>query len=201
MISQYVMYQFCLLYDGKKEEDELGNHCSIYLGGTPSRDNPNYWNGNIPWINSGEINKKAILEATEYITELGLNKSATKLMKKDTIVLAITGATLGQVSVLKIDCCANQSVVGIEPSNSIPYEYLRPLIKYKINHLVNMQTGGAQQHINKDNVSSLRVYVPSRHEMTLYVAKVKPLLDEEERLLKLNKVLFKAKQKLLQKYF
>ena len=195
------MHQFSLFYEEKKEEDELSNHCSIYLGGTPSRDNPNYWNGSIPWINSGEINKKAILEATEYITELGLKKSATKLMKKDTIVLAITGATLGQVSVLKLECCTNQSVVGIEPSNSVPYEYLRPLIKYKINHLVNMQTGGAQQHINKDNVSSLRVYVPSRNEMVSYVAKVKPLLDEEERLLKLNKALFEAKQQLLQKHF
>lgn len=195
------MYQFCLLYNSKKEEDELGNHCSIYLGGTPSRERQDYWNGTIPWINSGEINKKAILEATEFITELGMNKSATKLMKKDTVVLAITGGTLGQISVLKIDCCANQSVVGIEPSNSIPYEYLRPLMKYKINNLINMQTGGAQQHINKDNVSRLQIYVPSKNTMLSYVSKVKPLLDEEERLLKLNQALARVKQQLLQKYF
>ena len=75
----------------------LGNICSCVLGGTPSRSKPEYWNGNIPWINSGEVNNFRIIKPTEMITELGLSKSATKLLPAKTTVIAITGATLGNV--------------------------------------------------------------------------------------------------------
>ena len=192
---------FVQIYESNKENDSLSEYCSIILGGTPSRLKPEYWNGDIPWINSGEINKNAILEATEYITQLGLEKSSTKMMPKNTVVLAITGATLGQISVLKICCCANQSVIGIIPSNKLPFEYLFPLIKNKINSLINMQTGGAQQHINKDNVSSLPIYVLDNAKMRNYLKKVEPLFNEQERLLFENAKLQKIKQTLLNKFF
>ena len=70
--------------------------------------------GDIAWINSGEVRKNIrITTPSEYITGEGLNHSATKLLPKKTTVLAITGATLGQVSLLEIDTCANQSVIGV----------------------------------------------------------------------------------------
>lgn len=133
----------------------LGDFCKCLLGGTPSRSKEEYWNGDVNWINSGEINKFRILEASEKITELGLSKSATKLLPKKTTVLAITGATLGQVSLLEIDTCANQSVIGVLENAEVPYEYIYPFIKDRIEMLIQHQTGGAQQHINKDNVESL----------------------------------------------
>lgn len=133
----------------------LGEFCKCLLGGTPSRSKEEYWNGEVNWINSGEINKFRILEASEKITELGLAKSATKLLPKKTTVLAITGATLGQVSLLEIDTCANQSVIGVLENTEVPYEYIYPFIKDRIEMLIQHQTGGAQQHINKDNVESL----------------------------------------------
>ena len=77
----------------------LGEVCSCALGGTPSRAKPEYWNGNIPWINSGEINKFRITQPSEMISELGLRKSATKLLPVKSTVVAITGATLGQVRI------------------------------------------------------------------------------------------------------
>lgn len=193
--------EFLEIYNEKLENTKLGDYCSTCLGGTPSREKKEYWNGNIPWINSGEINNDAILEATEYITKLGLKKSATKLMPKNTVVLAITGATLGQISILKIPCCANQSVVGIIPNNNLPFEYLFPLVNYKIQNLVAMQTGGAQQHINKDNVDSLEVFVPETKIMDKYIKKTAALFAEYERLLYENHKLKIIKQKLLNKYF
>lgn len=87
------------------EFEKLGKVCKCILGGTPNRAKPEYWNGNIPWINSGEVNKFRIIYPSEYITELGLRKSATKLLPKKAVVLAITGATLGQISLLEIDSC------------------------------------------------------------------------------------------------
>lgn len=147
----------------------LGEVCSCELGGTPSRAKPEYWNGNIPWINSGEVNLFRITKPSEMITELGLSKSATKLLPAKTTVIAITGATLGQISLLEIESCANQSVVGVIPNERLPYEFIYPYISSNIQELISHQTGGAQQHINKQNVEGLPIVVPSNDIMNEYV--------------------------------
>ena len=173
--------------DGEFEESEigmipkgwkkknLGNVCSCLLGGTPSRNKEEYWNGDIAWINSGEINKFRITEPSEYITNEGLRKSATKLLPKKTTVLAITGATLGQVSLLEIDACANQSVIGILENDTMPYEYIFPMIKNRINEICSHMTGGAQQHINKNNVEQLIILVPPDNIIINYKVIVNPI--------------------------
>lgn len=158
----------------------LGEFCKCLLGGTPSRSKEEYWNGEVNWINSGEINKFRILEASEKITELGLAKSATKLLPKKTTVLAITGATLGQVSLLEIDTCANQSVIGVLENTEVPYEYIYPFIKDRIEMLIQHQTGGAQQHINKDNVESLIFLLPAINVLEDYISLVSPMYKRIE---------------------
>ena len=158
-------------------KEKLGNVCNCVLGGTPSRAKPEYWNGTIPWINSGEVNNFRIIKPSETITELGLTKSATKLLPLKTTVIAITGATLGRVSLLEIDACANQSVVGIIPNENYPYEYIYPLIKQNINRLTSHKTGGAQQHINKQNVESLDILVPSVSDLGEYCNTVRNLYE------------------------
>ena len=159
------------------EETTIGEICKCYLGGTPSRAKAEYWNGEIPWINSGEVNKYRILEGSEYITELGLQKSATKLLPRKTTVLAITGATLGQVSLLEIEACANQSVIGIVQNEKVPYEFIYPLILKDIEQIMLHQTGGAQQHINKDNVESHKLILPTDEVMAKYKAIQAPLFE------------------------
>ena len=98
-------------------------------------------------------------------------------MPAKTTVLAITGATLGQISLLEIDACANQSVVGIIPNENYPYEYIYPLIKQNINKLTSHKTGGAQQHINKQNVESLDILVPSLSDLGKYCNIVRNLYE------------------------
>lgn len=143
---------------------EIKNIAKCILGGTPSRAISEYWNGNINWINSGEINKFRIIEASEYITDLGLSKSSTTLLPKETTVLAITGATLGQVSRLEIESCANQSVIGIVPNDSRFNNYIYLTMLNNIDDLALRQTGGAQQHINKNDVETFEVVVPNNIE-------------------------------------
>ena len=155
----------------------LGNLTDCVLGGTPSRAKGEYWNGNINWINSGEVNEFRIIKPSEKITELGLSKSATKLLPKKTTVVAITGATLGQYSLLEIDTCTNQSVVGVIPNALLPYEFIYPFIHFSMKELVSHQTGGAQQHINKQNVEGLEVNLPSKEVMNNYSQITKSLYD------------------------
>ena len=148
--------------------ERLGSVCKCLLGGTPSRNKGEYWNGKIAWINSGEINEFRITKPSEYITQEGLKKSATKLLPKKTTVLAITGATLGQVSLLEINSCANQSVIGVLENEDIFHEYIYPLIKNRIDDLCSHMTGGAQQHINKNNVEQLEILVPPQKILVEY---------------------------------
>lgn len=172
----------CEPFNGKMPSDwsiiKLGSICNCSLGGTPSRKNESYWNGDIPWINSGEVNNFRILDASEYITKNGLDHSSTKLLPKKTVALAITGATLGQVSLLEIDTCANQSVIGVIPNEIVKYEYLYPLICFKIPELISHQTGGAQQHINNDNVKGLEVVLPSSKIMKEFSDITNPLYKQ-----------------------
>ena len=177
--SKFVDSELGMIPEGWKV-GTLGDFCKCLLGGTPSRSKEEYWNGDVNWINSGEINKFRILEASEKITELGLSKSATKLLPKKTTVLAITGATLGQVSLLEIDTCANQSVIGVLENTEVPYEYIYPFIKDRIEMLIQHQTGGAQQHINKDNVESLIFLLPTINVLEDYISLVSPMYKRIE---------------------
>lgn len=157
---------------------KLGKELTTILGGTPSRLKPEYWEGGtISWINSGKVNEFRIIQASEYITEEAVNNSATKLLPERTTVLAITGATLGQISLLEIQSCTNQSVVGVLGSNIFPSEFIYFWIKHKIDDLIAWQTGGAQQHINKNNVNNLDILCPIAEAIRTYIRTVKPLFD------------------------
>ena len=167
--------------EGKKEGwkvSTIGRELKTILGGTPSRVKPEYWNGDINWINSGKVNEFRITESSEKITEEGLKKSATSLLPKRTIVLAITGATLGQVSKLEIDTCANQSVIGILENEKFSSEYIYFWIKNKIYDIIGFQTGGAQQHINKTNIDDYDLLVPNGETLDKFNKLVKPIFKQ-----------------------
>lgn len=156
----------------------IGSICETLLGGTPSRNKDEYWGGDIPWINSGKVNDFRITSASEFITTQGLEKSATKLLPKGTTVLAITGATLGQYSRLELESCANQSVVGILESDEASNEFIYLSISNGIERLISAQTGGAQQHINKEDVNSFLILYPGTKLMTNFTNFVKPMFAE-----------------------
>lgn len=200
------------LFPSEFEESELGmipkgwevckimDKLEVVLGGTPSRSNESYWtNGTVAWINSGKVNEFRIIEASEVITEEAVKKSSTKLLPKKTTVLAITGATLGQVSLLEIDSCANQSVIGLPETGELNHSFVYPCICNAIKELISHQTGGAQQHINKGNVENYQIVVPSSTVLEKYVSLVKPLLEQISNICFENQALEKTRDTLLPK--
>ena len=84
----------------------IGEVCKSYAGGTPNRSKQSYYGGEIPWISSGEVNQAYITDTKEKITKEGLRFSSAKMIPKEAILLAMYGATAGQVSKLKIDATA-----------------------------------------------------------------------------------------------
>jgi type I restriction enzyme S subunit len=130
------------------------------LGGTPSTSNNEFWeNGTINWLNSGEIANFPIIESELKITELAINGSATELLPRGTTMLSITRHL--RPSVLAIDACANQSVVGIKETSSIKYYFLYPYLVNEIPRLMSLRSGAQQPHINKETVDSSLILIPN----------------------------------------
>lgn len=176
------------------EIGKLGDYVKIELGGTPNTAKSEYWGGDIAWINSGEINKFRIIKPTKTITKLGFEKSNTKLLPKGSVVIAITGATLGQVSLLEIDSCANQSVVGVIPNDDFSSEFLYLWIKFNIDKIILNQTGGAQQHINKNDIANYPIIKPSKEflaniNLKIYFNKISHNMKEIQNLESLRDIM------------
>lgn len=120
----------------KWEEKQLGSVCSeIFSGGTPSTLYPEYWNGEIPWLSSGETSRRYIYNTEKTITELGAQNSSTRLAKNGDIVIACAGQgkTRGQVSTIKRDMYINQSVIAIRGDSKnadTDFIYYNLLLRY-----------------------------------------------------------------------
>lgn len=210
-LFKYYFIDFEPFADGKFVDSEIGpipegwevkkinDVCDCKLGGTPKKSESTYWDGDIAWINSGEVNKDRILLPTRYITKHGLASSSTKLLKKKTTLIAITGATLGQVSLLEIDSCTNQSIIGIEENLNMPYEYIYLYIKNNINSIISNQTGAAQQHINLNDVKNTDILVPSKKDLKKYLSKATALLGLVSNLYFQNQTLAYTRDALLPK--
>ncbi|MEC7307769.1 restriction endonuclease subunit S [Vibrio crassostreae] len=127
----------------------LGDLFKIGSGGTPSRREKSYYdNGDIPWIKTGDLHKVRIQQASEYITQLGLDKSSAKLFPKDTVLLAMYGATIGACSILDIEAATNQACAAFVPNEKVDTNYLYYFLKSKKNDFIRDGVGGAQPNIS-----------------------------------------------------
>ena len=153
----------------------LSELCLILLGGTPSTEIPEYWNGDLNWLNSGEVAQFPVVYSAERITQKGLENSPTKLMPKGTTIVSITGNI--RTSYLAIDTCANQSVVGILESDTIKYPFLYQYLSRLISKFTTISTGNCQQHINKGTIEEALVVIPDNAVLSYYYQSVNPLYE------------------------
>jgi type I restriction enzyme S subunit len=176
----------------------IGKRFQTVLGGTPLRKKTEYWtDGTVYWINSGKVNDLRVIEESELITDEALRRSATKMMPVRTTLVAITGATLGQVSLLEIEACANQSVVGIYDKDRIFSEWIYHTFSERIVEIVQHASGGAQQHINKGVVEDMNVILPPLSVMDDFNFLARPLFDSIANKLMKNVTLRRTRELLL----
>jgi type I restriction enzyme S subunit len=158
------------------EVNELGNILNTDLGGTPSTKIEKFWGGNIPWLNSGEIANFPIVESEDHITHEAISNSATTLMPAGTCVLSITRHL--RPSILAIDACANQSVVGIFESDKFKSSFIYPYLKNEIPRLMTLRSGAQQPHINKGTVDESLMIEPSELILDKYYKKANPIYKQ-----------------------
>lgn len=145
----------------KWEKKKIHEFAEVVTGGTPSTKKPEYWDGGtIPWLPSGACQNCRISQTNTYITEKGLKESSAKMMPKQTVVIALTGATTGKVGILDIEACGNQSVTGILPNEKYVPEYLYYYLMSIRDDIIFDSYGGAQKHISQGYVKNIQVPLP-----------------------------------------
>lgn len=142
---------------------KIADFCSTGSGGTPSKSKPEYYEGgDIPWIKSGDLKDSTIYEANEYITAAGLENSSAKIVEKDSILIAMYGATVGRLAILDINAATNQAICNIRPDTTIAdMKYLYYFLRSKFSYFVENAVGGAQPNISQGLIKSLEVPLPS----------------------------------------
>lgn len=157
-------------------------------GGTPSRKVKDYYNGDIPWVKSGELRENIITETEEKITQTAIDKSSAKLLPINTLLVAMYGANVGRVAILGIEAATNQAICAIQPKDDLlSTEYLYYYFIYYKNQLLDKAFGGAQKNISQQVIKNLEIPFPTIQQQKQIVSKIKDcftLLDKSEEKLK-----------------
>jgi type I restriction enzyme, S subunit len=150
----------------------LGDVCKTTSGGTPSRGNPAYFDGTIPWVKSGELPDGPVADIQESITEAALANSSAKLFPAGTLLIALYGATVGKLGILTRDAATNQAVCAVFPSSVLEQKYLFWFLRFKRRALIESAIGGAQPNISQGILRNLEVPLPTLDAQRVAVAEI-----------------------------
>ena len=158
---------------------------TITSGGTPTRGVEKYYQGGvILWLKSGELNdNENIVTSEEYITEIALKESSAKIFPVNTVLIAIYGATVGKVGILKKTSATNQAIAGINPNKKIlDYKFLFNYLIWKRSFLMWRSFGGAQPNISQNIIKKLEIPFPPLSEQKKIVIYLDALREKVEKL-------------------
>ena len=145
------------------EQRKLGEVAVSFSGGTPSIGNSKYYNGEIPFIRSAEINS-AITEL--YLTEEGLKNSSAKMVNVGDILYALYGATSGEVGISKINGAINQAILAIKPYDAYNSKFIEQWLKNQKKNIIDKYLQGGQGNLSAAIVKKLLIPFPSLPEQT-----------------------------------
>ena len=167
------------------EEKKIDDIATCFAGATPSTKIPEYWdNGTIQWMSSGEVNNGQIYETEKRISQLGFDKCSTKMVKPNTVVMALAGQgkTRGMVAITRVPLCTNQSLCAIETNDDICDDYLYQYLQTQYNNLRLISSGdGTRGGLNLKLVGGYVVSMPCFIEQQKIVACLSALDDVIEK--------------------
>lgn len=179
----------------------------LYNGQTPSRNHLDFWNGDIPWLTSGELNHSVVLHTTEHINIVGKKSSNLKIVPSGTFVMAITGleasGTRGNSAILGLDTTINQSVMALFPNSLLNTNFLFQWYqKIGDKYGIRYTQGTKQQSYNSELIKILPITMPyslkEQQAIGLLLKKIDDLIALQQRKIDTLKLLKKA---LLQQMF
>ena len=161
------------------KEVKLGDVCNYDIGGTPATKETKYWNGNNLWVSISDLNNDIITNTERKITDLGIEKSSVKLIKKGTILFSFK-LTIGKMGIAGSDLYCNEAIAFFT-NLKINKDYLYNILKYTNidhqKHLFNSQIGKA---LNKSTLGKILIQVPIKEEDQLKVIDMINDINKEE---------------------
>ena len=190
-INDNLEQQAQAIYDELFNNDDrniiLGDIIETTSGGTPSRKNMAFYtNGNYCWVKSKELQSSFIIDTEEKITDDAINNSAAKLLPKNSVLIAMYGATVGAYGIISKDMTCNQAICALLPNENYPYSYLFMFAKNITHELENLAVGSAQQNISQILIKKLKVHsdtnkIKEFHSYTHSLFEKKLLIEQENK--------------------
>ena len=159
---------------------EIGQICQLVGGGTPSRKNPQFFGGKIPWFTPTEISKttlEKVSKSREMITELGLQKSSAKLIPKNAVLLT-SRASIGYVAIADSHVTTNQGFVSFVCSKSIDSHFLAYWLWKNRSLLIANAKGSIFKEISKPAIRKLQIAIPPITEQKLIVSRIESIFAQ-----------------------
>ncbi|WP_109772201.1 restriction endonuclease subunit S [Neisseria sicca] len=143
------------------EVKSLGEIALTSSGGTPTSTVQEYYKGgNIPWVNSGELNNNFIVHTDNFITQTGMDNSSAKLVSEKSILLAMYGATAGKTSLISFKTTTNQAICSILPKDMNYRVYIKSYLDNMYLYLVQLSSGSARDNLSQDKIKRLHLVIP-----------------------------------------
>ncbi len=183
------------------ENIKIRDICVTSSGGTPLTSKKEYYtNGTINWLTSGEVKNGLIQKTKNKITELGLKNSSAKLFPKGTVLIAMYGATAGQVGILNIESSTNQAICGIIPNNKINSKYLYYYLLQQTQEFLDIRTGVARPNLSQDKIKNFKIPVPTLDIQEKLVQEIEKIESEIQVTKHQNLQLELEKNEIIKKY-
>jgi len=164
------------------EVSTIGKECKVGTGGTPSRRKPDYYNGNIPWVKTTELNYNVINSTEERITERAVAESNAEVYPRGTLLIAMYGleapGTRGKCAILGIDAATNQACAALRPMDRVHIPFLFYYYQLLRKKLMSLAGGTKRQNLSLGIIKSIRIPVPSIDEQTK-IADVISTIDDK----------------------
>ncbi|MCK4840270.1 MAG: restriction endonuclease subunit S [Methylococcales bacterium] len=155
----------------------LSDCISLYGGGTPSKDNPEYWNGTIPWASVKDLKAAKLNDTQDSISELGLNNSSSKMVKAGSIIIA-TRMAVGRVAIAGVDVAINQDLKAINCSENVDVKYLFYFLFSQEQNFNNVASGATVKGIKINHILDMKIPLPPLTEQK----KIAEILDVADSL-------------------
>lgn len=186
------------------EPFKIADICSnVTSGGTPKSTNPEYYeNGTIPWLNTKEVNFNRIWSTEKQITEKALKESSAKWIPKNSVIVAMYGATAGRVAVSKIDLTTNQACCNLTiDDRKADYNFIYYFLSINTERLLDLANGAAQQNLNSLTIKGFEGNLPPLPEQKAIAHILGTLDDKIELNRQMNQTLEAMAQALFKSWF